>query len=194
MKQYTKIIAGIWIFAFALWFVFYVKAAPHSQVTLSLTEWVISYNVSGWINLGARPTSFDAYTKDVVNGTFANNTFLVEDLKWTAWSVTIQAQPLVSGLHTISAANIFAKTGAASSVMRKWDITCGTDTTLNWTRTWLATPKIWLSKGNNWKVCKTAITPMIWVDIPASQAVWVYSWELTITSTNAWTPNNLLVY
>ena len=187
MKKYTKIIAWISICAFAIWFAFYTKA-QNSQVSLSIIAWLNTYNVSGAINLGSHQSSFLPYSKEVVKGTFQTNTFVAQDLQWTAaWTLKIQSENLMAGTHKINSWNVFIK--YASALVKTWGSGCSIDTDLTTTRVPLSTPINWLKKVTwDWTICKAAITPMIWVDIPASQAVGNYTAELTVTSAWAWAP------
>ena len=186
MKTYTKIIAGISILASIFAFAYYVNA-QNSNVSLSIIAGTNTYNVSGSINLGSHSSSFSAYSKDVVSGTFAANTFVAQDLQWSAeWTLSIKSANLVAGAHSIGSGNVFIRLN--SSLNKTWDTTCNATTSLTSSWNSLNADKVWLQKTADWKICKAAIAPTIWVDIPASQPVGSYTAILTVTAWWAWAP------
>ncbi len=173
MNKKIKILTTMVVLASAFWVLFYTNA-QNSQINLSITAGTNTFNTSGSITLPSRTSSFTAVSKDTSNGTFQANSFVAQDLKWTdAWSITVASTDLTGPNWTINSWNIYMKVSTAIAIT--WDVTCGANTPITSSWTWLNTTRILLQKtAANWKVCKVAVTPTIWVDIPASQAIGAY--------------------
>jgi len=197
MKTYTKIIAGISILASVFAFAYYVNVNAQNsdpKVSLNISWGALTYNVSGWINLGTRTAGFAVQSKDVVSGTFQTNSFVVQDLKWSGYSMLIESNTLTTDNgFTIDSWNVYIKILTPRSLT--WDITSNVTTWDIDSSSWFSinNSKIILSKGDDWKINKAAVTPIIWIDIPANQAVGSYSGTLTIT-VGQWGYDSLLSY
>ena len=168
-----KILTTMLVLASAFWAFLHVNGQTLTRLNLSILAWTNTYNLSGVITLPSRTSSFAAVSKDVSSGTFVANSFVVQDLKWSdAWSVLVAFTDLVGPNGTINSWNIFMRVNTAVSLT--WDATCWANSAITATWTGMNSARTLRQKAGNWKVCRAGVTPTIWVDIPASQAIWDY--------------------
>lgn len=187
-----KIIAILAVLVTALTTLINTNAQTESEVGLDILGWVATYNVSGSIHLSWRTANFDGYSKDTdgVHSTFEENSFVLEDLIWTEqYNVTILSEDLTEGsanAYTIGAENIYIKSD--TNIVTKWSTDCSTSTTTDLNENFEQfnnTAINLFNKANDGTICKAALTPTIWVDIPANQPVGEYTATLTIDSSMA---------
>lgn len=146
--------------------------------TLGVLTWDISFykdltwgNASATIDIGTYAASFSQISASSTN----NHRFVIKDMFWKPFTVTIQASDLISTNWTISASNIWYE----------WSVWTGIGKSLTASPTGYidigSTPITFVSRNNNTGISWYEQDITLKVIVPPAQSPWSYTWILTFT-------------